>query len=60
MSSALGNIIHHAAAANGKLKAGAGALLPNAVTTKKSIDRRSLAKEKEVASGEPDEVLGGS
>ena len=55
MSSALGNIIQHAAAANGRLKAGAGALLPNAVTTKKSNGRRSRAKCKEEADGDLDE-----
>lgn len=55
MSSALGNIIQNASAANGRLKAGAGALLPNAMMKKKSNCRRSRAKGKEDASGEPDE-----
>ena len=55
MSSALGNIIQHAAAANGRLKAGAGALIPNAMTAKKSNGRTSRAKGKEDAGGEPDE-----
>ena len=55
MSSALGNIIQHAAAANGRLKAGAGALLPGAMTPKKLKGRGSGAKGKGEEVGEPDE-----
>ena len=53
-SSAFGSILQHAAAANGRLKAGAGALLPEAMKTKKGRRRHRSANSNE--DDEEDEV----